>query len=268
MSAAAAKTKASANGNGNGKPEPNPQALADAIAYEQEIADRAQEIRGDKTYLDEALFLRLWPLLREPIPAGFIVTTEATRGKPYDSTGIKSLQVQIDRMDNVLTPLNWEWHTEWSAEGRVADVKVTIFAAGEPDNVLVKRRARGGVNQASTDGNLQKGSETNAAKLALARIGVGHEIYLGVTDFDPDVDPDAAKEQGKPDPAPKVERIDADRAAHLRDLFDKSDLDAKKLQTKLGALGVINVRTVNQGLASLTPGQAAELEEWIGGAEA
>lgn len=257
---------ATAKSNGKAKtPEAQADPLAEAIAYEQSIAELAVNIRAEATDLTPALFMELLPLLRKPIPPGFIVTTEAVKGKPYPSTGIKSLQVQIDRLDNVLGPLNWFWLTEWFDDGRTASVEVSVV--DEVGHTLVARRARGGVNQASTTGNLYKGSETNAAKLAFARLGVGHEVYLGAADFDPDVDEDAAKEQAKVEPAPQVERIDADRAAHLRDLFDKSDIDAKKLQTKLGALGVANVRSVNTGLASLTPGQAAELEEWLGGSE-
>lgn len=242
--------------NGNGQPQ---DPLAAAIAYEQEIADMAQGIRGEEVALTPTLFMELLPLLRKPIPAGFIQTTPPTKGKPYESTGIKSLQVQIDRLDNVLTPLSWQWTTEWSNDGRTATVEVSVLDAdGKP---LVIRRARGGVNQASTEGNLLKGSETNAAKLAFARLGVGHEVYIGATDFDPDVDTDAAEIQTS---TPQVETIEADRAAHLRDIFDANPtIDARALKIKLGALGVTSARSVNHGLALLTPAQADELEEWL-----
>jgi hypothetical protein len=59
------------------------------------------------------------------------------------------------------------------------------------------------VNRGSTQGNLRKGSFTNAAKQALARIGPAHEVYIGVTDHDPDVDEEAAKQQSR---APAVSR--------------------------------------------------------------
>lgn len=255
----AAKSPAK-NANGNGQPT---DPLAAAIAYEHEIADMAKGIRGDSVALTPALFLELLPLLRKPIPAGFIVETDAVKGKPYKSTGIKSLQVQIDRLDNVLTPLCWHWTTEWSDDGRTATVEVRVLDGD--GKALVVRRARGGVNQASTDGNLLKGSETNAAKLAFARLGVGHEVYLGATDFDPDVDKDAAEIQTA---TPKVETLDADRASHLRDLFDANEaIDARALKIKLGALGVSGARSVNHGLAILTPAQADELEEWLKGGE-
>src|SRR3954468_14632347 len=108
MSATAAKT-AKASANGNAKAEPAPDLLAEAITYEEQIEADAAEIRGDATELTRRLYLQLLPLLRRPIPAGFIVTTAVVTGKPYESTEIKSLQVQIDRLDNVLTPLAWGW---------------------------------------------------------------------------------------------------------------------------------------------------------------
>jgi hypothetical protein len=263
---AAAKTNAKSNGNAPTATGNNPDALTLAIAYEEQIADEAAEIRGESTELTPTLYLKLYRLLRMPIPPGFIVSTGVVTGKPYESTGIKSLQVQIDRLDNVLTPLGWGWTVTYEQDGQLAHARAWI--GPDPELPFVVREARGGVNRGSTIGNLYKGSETNAAKLAFARLGVGHEIYLGAVDFDPDVDEAAAAEQAKVEPAAKVERIDADRAAHLRDLFDKrEDIDTKKLQVKLGSLGVTSVRTVNTGLATLTPGQAAELEEWLGGAQ-
>lgn len=256
------KTKAAPNGSG---PAPELDTLAQAIAYEEQIATEAAEIRGDQVEMTPLLFLQLLPLLRRPIPTGFIVSTEATTGKPYDSTGIKSLQVQIDRLDNVLTPLNWSWQTDWSDDGKTADV--TVHVLGDGERILVSRRARGGVNRGSTEGNILKGSETNAAKLAFARLGPGHEVYLGAADFDPDVDPDAAEEQGKADAIPKLQRVDTERAMNLREAFNESGVDVDKLKVKLGALGCTSARSVNEALASLTPGQADELEQWLGGAK-
>lgn len=262
-----ATTTKAATTNGNGQPT---DPLSAAIAYEAEIAEVAKGIRGDATELTPVLFLELLPLLRKPIPQGFITKTPAVKGKPYESSGIKSLQVQIDRLDNVLTPLGWFWLTDWSEDGRTASVEVTVV--GEGGHTLVARRARGGVNQASTEGNLLKGSETNAAKLAFARLGVGHEIYLGATDFDPDVDEDAAEVQGHDAPAPKIERIAGERVAELLErakdwVAETQDPDEQKarnrrLATALGSVGGAG-RSISERIASLTPKQGDEFENLL-----
>lgn len=168
---------------------------AAAIASEQAIADEAAEIRGDTTELTAELYLKLLPLLRRPIPEGFIESIPAVKGKPYESTGIKSVQVQFDRMDNVLTPLWWDEEVAYEKDGALCHVTVYV-RQGKDGRVLSQRSSMGGVNQASTVGNLYKGSYTNAAKVAFARTGPGHEVYVGVTDLDPDVHEPSANAQG------------------------------------------------------------------------
>lgn len=177
--------------------------LQAAMEYEQAIADEAAKIRADHYGgkdaafggMDAALFVKLWPLLRRPIPAGFITTTPKVKGKPYESTGIRSVQVCTDRMDAVLTPLAWTIEDEYENNGKLCRVTVTVLSAkGEG---LVRRSSYGGMDHASTGGNLMKGSFTNAAKRAFGLIGVGHEVYLGAADGDPDTDESAAAEQGK-----------------------------------------------------------------------
>lgn len=193
-------------------------ALADALASEQQLAERAAEIRADATALSRELFLALQPLLRTPIPAAFISTTPAVKGKPYPSTGVKSVQVCIDRMDNVLTPLAWGIYDDYASDGRLCYVTIAVHdGSGE---TLASRSSWGGVNQASTEGNLRKGSFTNAAKRAFGMLGVGHEIYLGASDHDPDTDTDAAKAQGR---APR-------RGAHARAAPPDEELAALLLQ--------------------------------------
>lgn len=272
MSATKASPKA-AGSNGNGGAPQDP--LAEAIRYEQTIAEMAVEIRAEKTDLTPALFTELLPLLRKPIPQGFIVKTPKVEGKPYESTGIKSVQVQVDRLDNVLGPQNWSWMTTWEQEGKLAEVTVNVWQGhGEDRNALVTRRAMGGVNRGSTIGNLYKGSETNAAKLAFARLGVGHEVYLGATDFDPDTDADVAAEQGKTDPVAQVETIDGDRVAALTDIAqawvtEPDDKDEQGNRTKqvtrlMRAEGLSGeIKSVTQGFARLTPGMADNVEAWL-----
>lgn len=176
-----------------------------AEQIEAAIAEGAAEIRGDAVGLRPELFLQLWPLLLLPIPEAYIETIPAVTGKPYVSTGIKSVQVQIDRMNNVLTPLWWWQAVDYEAGGTVCHVEVFVgdrhgemvevqrFQERQPETigsgVLASGESWGGVDRGSTKGNVYKGSYTNAAKRAFAALGVGHEIYLGTTDLDPDVSP-------------------------------------------------------------------------------
>lgn len=254
----------------NGQPqkiETTPEKLAEAVRAEAELAERAEAIRGEpndggKVALNPTTFLKLAPLMREPIPEGFISEVTAGKGKPYPSKGIRSLQVQIDRMDAVFTPLLWGWRTEW-IEANLAEV--TVWVGESEEKALVKRVARGGMNAGSTVGNHYKGTETNAAKMAFARLGVGHEVYIGAADFDPDTDEDAAKVQEK-DAPPPVPGIAPDSLLMLRERFDQLIGDdperLKEFKVKLGSLGV-SARSRDTALASLTPAQAIDLDAWF-----
>jgi hypothetical protein len=180
----------------NAQPQPADEraSLVAALASEADLAARAAEIRGDAVELDAALFLKLYPLLCEPIPSGFIKSVESGPGKPYDSTGIRSVQVQVDRMNNVLTPLWWSQEVKHEQEGKLCHYTVVVHGSNSV-GFLVRRTATGGVGQGNTLGNIYKGSATNAGKRAFALLGPGHEVYVGAPDQDPDTDDDAAKAQ-------------------------------------------------------------------------
>jgi hypothetical protein len=215
-------------------------AIQDALAYEANIAERAKLIRGDAETLTPKLFMELWPLLCEPIPEGFIQSVPKRTGKPYDSTGIKSVQVQIDRTNNILTPLWWHDHVEYQDEGTLAHVEVHVGTVdGEP---MIVREAWGGVDRGSTKGNVYKGSHTNAAKLAFARLGPGHEVYLGATDFDPDVNVQVGGGSRRPTgdarPMPKAEREKMEAAVAKA---------GKDIAMVLGALGLERLEQVTVG---------------------
>ncbi len=240
-------------------PTTRPDPLAEAIRVEEAIAAEAAEVRREASELTPVLFGMLRPLLRRPIPAGFIVSTGNLPGKPYSSTGIKSVQTLIDRMDAVLTPLWWSDEAFHYEDGKLCRVIVTVGNPGQP---FFSRESYGGVDRASTIGNLWKSSYTNAAKLAIARVGPGHEVYLGATDLDPDVSEDAAKAQATAEAPPAVKTITAEDAAKLRDLFDQSGLEPNDLKLKLGSMGV-SAKSVNQGFASMTPAQAGDIEGWL-----
>lgn len=248
----------SRNGNSPQKKETTPEQLAAAIESEAGLAQRAAEIRGDATELDRELFLKLAPLMREKIPEGFVSEVTAGEGKPYPSKGVRSLQVQIDRMDAIWTPLWWGWNTEW-IEPQLAEVMVWVGDV-DPANAMVRRFARGGMNRGSTVGNHYKGTETNAAKLAFARLGVGHEIYLGAADFDPDTDEDAAKAQEQlplGEPSDSTRKLPADKIEPLERAIKAAGLE-DHLPMKLRSFGV-------ESLKDLTVDQAVSVYEWAQG---
>lgn len=220
----------------------DPKMLAEAMAHEEDIAREARKLRIGEQRLTADLFLKLWVLLRRPIPQGFVRSLPKLEGKPYASTGISAVQVQITRMDNVLTPLWWWDSVEYHEDGKLAHVKVIVGDRHGGGAVLLNREAWGGVNRGSTVGNLYKGSYTNAAKVAFARIGPGWEVYLGATDFDPDTDVEAARAQGKGE-AP-VDVISARGVSSLMKLVTEHG-KAGKLPLMLTTVGAesINVLT-------------------------
>lgn len=250
---------------------------AAAVVSEIALAARAAEIRGDATTLTPELFVKLLPLLREPIPAGFIQTLGVVKGKPYESTGIRSVQVQIDRMDNVLTPMWWRETVDYEQDGKLAKVTVEV---GMPDTPLFSRSSHGGVNQASTTGNLYKGSYTNAAKVAFARVGPGHEVYVGMVDLDPDVHEPSAQQQAREprrDAAALVDPSSAEFAGHqitkrqtdqLAEIFleyKRAGQDTTRLEMKLAEVGFEDEYPSHEvAFSLLTRAQGRAVYEWMG----
>lgn len=243
------------------------QSLAEAIASEEAIATEAAALREDKTDLDHGLFMELWALARRPIPSGFIQHVGVVTGKPYESDGVRSVQVQHDRMNNVFTPL-WWWEDDpvYEQDGKLCFV--TVHIGSDRDKPMMSRSSWGGMKQASTLGNLFKGSYTNAAKVAFARVGPGHEVYLGAADFDPDTDEDAAKAQGDGSVAP-IAGIPADEVAELVSAYEAlkgavpdADKLARDLKVKLGSMGV-PTPSLNRAFAALTPTQRDEVVEYF-----
>jgi hypothetical protein len=210
--------------------------LAAAITHEEAIRAEAEAIRGDASELTPALLRKLRPLLRKPIPSAFIQSVGVVKGKPYESTGIKSVQVQMDRLDNVLGSDWWGYTRTFHDDGRLCEV--VAWVGSDPERPLVRRDSFGGVNQASTTGNLYKGSFTNAAKPCFARLGPGWEVYVGATDFDPDTDAEAAQAQAEGQEATRggdggrSRRPPRDEAARLR------CLPARRPHLRAGALAL------------------------------
>lgn len=287
----AAKTRKASNGNG-GQPAAEASALAQAILHEADLHEKALKALDDGEYdgrLTSVLVTALRPFLTAPIPHHYIGHTkkhsQSYKGRdgkeqkwpPHDITGITGAQVQATRMSNVLGRQHWRALWLDRKDGQLRKVVVIVgndlhraslapdgqLLPGEAD-ILIVEEGWGAYAKGPDAANHYKGSETNAIKRVFARIGPGEEVYRQEVDLELQPE-DHAAPQAAEDVAQPVERISAERAAELRDLFDQSDIDAKKLQVKLGALGVTSVRTVNQGLASLTPGAADALELWLGG---
>lgn len=261
--------RARSNGRQVVKSEPPAELLTEARLAEDAIAAEAEKIRGDATTLTAGLFMQLWPLLRRPIHEGFLVAATAGEGKPYESTGVRSVQVLVDRMDNVLSPLWWHQEIAYHDDGKLCEVTVEVHVEGQP----IRRTSWGGVNRGSTQGNLYKGSYTNAGKRAFALLGPGHEVYVGATDYDPDVNEAAARAQttsdrpasepvddGKPiGPLKASELVDA---AWMLNLQDKLQLAASHVVgDDVGDCS--SKTTATDALARLTRVQAAKVERWL-----
>lgn len=238
------------------KQKNEPDALAQAMGYEEGIADEAATTRGEEQSLTPELFMALRKLLRKPIPPAYIEQIPALdKGKPYESTGVRSVQVQIDRMDNVLTPLWWNYgEPDYSSDAKVCKVTVTVDVAGYP----LIRSSYGGVQAGSGEGNIRKGAFTNAAKLAIARIGPGWEIYVGAPDLDPDVNKAVAEQQGAASsPEPESQKLSEERAVRLMEIVKMGGLE-ETLPAKLRSFGA-------KKLTDLTTEQAVGLYEWTQG---
>lgn len=192
------------------------QGPAPTQAPEESYADRAMAILAAGEYsgkLTAELLRELEPLLREPIPDRYIETTEPTQGKPYVSTGVKSAQVQIDRLNDVLGASHWRALPHYEDGGKRCRVTVVVgnglewcrldeagnllpytligaglFTKGDAEvkeaEVLVSRDGYGGHARGSAPGDVYKGSETNALKRVIARIGPGCDVYR--MDYDED----------------------------------------------------------------------------------
>jgi hypothetical protein len=264
-------------GNGATKSSaPTPAEFTDAISAEEKIAAEAAEIRGAEDSLTSDLFQKLYPLLRKPIPGAFIQKIGTTQGKPYESTGVRSVQVQIDRMNNVLTPRWWRVLKSYASDGKVCEVTVLVgnglWGPEDGREVFAEGNSSGGVDRGSTEGNVYKGSFTNAAKPAFARIGPGHEVYLGAADLDPDVNQEVANEAGKASAAAQkadTAEIGLSIAGKLVDRAWKIPAARKSLQLAASHAAGRDVgdcstkKGATEGLVGLTYSQAEKLERWI-----
>jgi hypothetical protein len=249
-------------------------AMAAALESEEVIALEAAEIRDKAEQLTASLLAKLFPLLRRPLPGAFIQYIGAVEGKPYESTGVRSVQVQIDRLNNVLGPAWWWDSAEYADGGKLCTVTVYV---GNPANlalsderggiVLAHRTATGGVQRGTGLGNLYKGSYTNAAKRAFAALGPGHEVYLGAADLDPDVNAEVAAAQDAagaevPTIGKTIAKKMVDRVWLVDGLRTKLQLAASHVAQR--DVGVCDTKAhATTALATLNYGEAERLSTWI-----
>lgn len=173
-----------------------------------ELRTQAETIRKEHGYEDHGemtpqLLVALEPLLNEAIDPRHIKVTPPVTGKPYESTGIRSVQVQIDRLNAVIGAPHWRKLLFYIDGGNVCHGHIIVgnkliaanvggedghLIPGEAD-IVAHRSGWGGHSRGSNRGDLYKGSETNALKRAIAQLGPGHEVYT--LDFDEDLNPAA-----------------------------------------------------------------------------
>lgn len=183
--------------------------LAEYDKADDTRAERAAAVWGDADELTGAVLRKLRPLLREQINPRHVVTTgPADGGKPMVTTGIKSVQVQIDRLDEVLGADHFRILARHIADGTRCRVHVVLgndllWCTADPDTfdlrpytelpdggvqtaaILAHSDGWGGHKRGSAPADIWKGSFTNAAKLAIARIGPGDHVYRLEFEDDP-----------------------------------------------------------------------------------
>lgn len=214
-----------------------------------ELRQQAVTIREDYGYseneskLTMAILHALAPLLNEPIDGRYIETIPPVSGKPYESTGIRSVQVQINRLNAILGEGHWRKLLHYADGGATCCAHVIVGNALAGCNldkdgqlvidfraeILAHRYGWGGhAARGGNRGDLYKGAETNALKRVIAQLGPGQEVYC--LDFDEDATPRAAtpepvEQPDEPQPSPE-DRLEAllkadDELAGLRRDIDK-----------------------------------------------
>lgn len=182
-----------------------------AAATIEGLRQEADEIRKEAGYdgtLTAALLGQLQSLLDRPLDARFIhhveansqtqrvqnKTTQQWENKPwppYSMTGVTNPQVQVDILNAVVGRAHWRMikHHRDSGKlvhvyvlignklGRVGVDKDDVMRFGEEADILVVEDGWGSYGRGFEAGNWYKGSQTNAEKRVLARVGPGGSVY-------------------------------------------------------------------------------------------
>lgn len=196
-------------------PAPEPAAepeseRADALDF-ADLRAQATKIQKQQRYrgrLTMPMLRALEDLLNTPIPEEYLLHSEKTEGKPYDSTGLKSLQVQVDIANAVLGGGHWRLLTHYKTEhvchawviigndvirAKLSDDGEEVLPEGA--DIFLTRDGWGGVKRSNHEGDGRKGAQTNASKRALAQAGPGSNVYR--LDFDEEL-VDGAAPAGEP----------------------------------------------------------------------
>lgn len=165
----------------------------DRGAWLAELRQQAADIRKTHAYegsMTAALLSALGGLLYEAMPDAYIEFSPPTQGKPYPSTGIRSVQPQVDHMNAVLGAAHWRALLHFQDGGALCKTVVIIgddlarasldehgrLQAGDA-HVVAVQEGWGGVKRGNTTGDLMKGATTNALKRTLAAFGPGANVY-------------------------------------------------------------------------------------------
>lgn len=217
-----AKKAADAATNGNGNDEANAALEAAQAAAAEQIGDQyvsyradAEAIKGDEAYKDSGgkmtgpLYDALEPLLFKPTPPVYIEHRPKGEGNPYPTTGLKSTQIQVDRMNDVLGRRHWRTLLFYSQNGTLCKAVVivgndlhwarldehgellpyTVVDAGDTKEIreadIVALHEGWGGWKSNKLGDTFKSAETNALKRVLARFGPGADVYR--VDYEEDI---------------------------------------------------------------------------------
>lgn len=188
----------------------------EAQEHEHAIRVEAEAIRLEGDYegrLTPGMFARLESLLSRPTPAVYVEHTPVEykedgkpKGLPFATTGIKSIQFQIDRMNAVLGLMGWRSLLHYTQGGVLVKAVVVVGndlhlcslakdtgelewwkeVGGEMKlaTIITTREGWGGF-QMRTIGDTHKAGETNTLKRVLARMGPGNDVFR--VDYEADV---------------------------------------------------------------------------------
>lgn len=278
----------------------NSRDLAAAEQQRQLIQEAAAKARAECKYegrLTWQLLGLLRPLLELPIPGVYIEETPqrsggGDAGLPFPATGIRSVQVQVDRMNDVLGLTHWDYLTRYP--NNVGNLCHAVIVIGNdlaglrlddtgqlvpPDEapwggeVLLRREGWGGYGRGKL-GDAFKGAETNALKRVLARVGPGGEVYRFEFDDDPTAPevPQPPVMGATPPPAGGPREGEADLGpepdwrAELDELLGKKDASAElrvEVAKGMELLGAPARQQVQELRAASTKGRLTELQQRI-----